>query len=48
MFQTKVIINGSLKQKGLIILIITVIGVNIEEIMFQTSITVMGVRNITY
>ena len=48
MFQTKVIINGSLKQKGIIRLIITVIGVNIEEIMFQTSITVMGVRNITY
>ena len=48
MFQTKVIINGSLKQKGLIILIITVIGVNIEEIMFQTSITVMEVKNRSY
>ena len=32
MFQTKVIINGSLKQKGLIRLIITVIEVNIEEL----------------
>lgn len=48
MFQTKVIINGSLKQKGIIRLIITVIGVNIEEIMFQTSITIMEVKDRSY
>ena len=48
MFQTKVIINGSLKQNRLIRLIITVIGVNIEEIMFQTSITIMEVKDRSY